>query len=128
MPDEFVQAFRMGPVIDANGEHVRFGINFNESMFNYIYQNKLYSKAGQQQFIKGNPGVSFPRGVYVGDEVGVIMVKSAWKILGAGDDIDKFHHIPAWIYNPPQSLSCWLRFHAEYRDRKPILNDGCSCS
>ena len=101
--DEFVQAFRMGPVIDANGEFVRYGINFNQTMYDYITDNMLYNKMGQVLFSKDNPqGADFPKGVYGGEEVGAIMVKSSWKILGDGDNPEDFHRISAWIYNPPQ--------------------------
>ena len=100
---EFVQAFRMGPVIDANGQYVRFGINFNKQMHDYIIDNDLYSAAGQQTFAGTHPdGASFPRGSLANNEVGSIMVKSSWKILGTGDAVNTFHRIPVYVYNPPQ--------------------------
>ncbi len=101
--DEFVQAFRMGPVIDSNGEYVRFGINFNKPMFDYIYDNDLYNSNGQKTFSESHPdGADFPRGVYSSEEVGAIMVKSSWKILGEGDVSGLFHRITVLVYNPPQ--------------------------
>jgi hypothetical protein len=70
-------------------------------MFDYILQNKLYSKAGQKAF---TGTVSFPCGG--GTDVGSIVVKASWKVLGPGDDPKRFHKIHALVYtqasaNPP---------------------------
>lgn len=101
--DEYVQALRMGPVVDQNGEYVRFGLNFNETMYNYIVSNQLYNKEGQEAFDKDDPNrdkdpVDWPRGVYQGTS-GSIFVKSSWKILGPNDDQSRFYRISAYIYD-----------------------------
>ena len=96
-----------GPLIDQNGEYVRFEILVNEAMYNFIVTNKLYSKAGQAAY---NPGgvVAFPSGQQ-GGQPGAIMLKVAWKILGAGDDPGRFHVALAYIYNPGTNPSCELK-------------------
>lgn len=98
---ETVQPFDTGPLIDQNGSYVRYEILVNKPMFEYILQNKLYSKQGQAAF--ANP-VVFPSGTVTQGStgtVGAIMVKAAWKVMGAGDDITRFHTTDALMYQPP---------------------------
>jgi hypothetical protein len=108
--DEYIEANRMGPVIDQNGWYLRFGINFNGDMYQYIVNNTLYNEEGQQAFDVNDPNrdqnpVDWPRGEYQGSgqvdpqSIGAVMVKSAWKILGPEDNAEKFHRVLAWVYN-----------------------------
>ena len=62
-------------------------------MFDYILNNKLYSRAGQSAF---TGTVSFPCGG--GTDAGAIMLKAAWKVLGTGDDPKHFHRTQALVY------------------------------
>ncbi len=96
-----------GPLIDQNGEYVRFEILVNESMYDFILSNQLYSVKGQKAY---NPGgdVVFPSGVASG-AVGAVMMKVAWKILGANDDPKRFHTAQAYLYSPNSSPRCQLR-------------------
>lgn len=96
--DELDQPFKTGPLIDQNGQYSRFEILMNEEMFNYVYDNGLYSFTKQQQF-KGT--VDFPSGNNSTKKWGAIMVKAAWKILGKDDDASRFHTTKALIYVPP---------------------------
>lgn len=115
------QPFKTGPLIDQNKVYSRFEILANRTMFDYILNNKLYSKAGQQAF---TGSVSFPCGD--GTAVGSIMVKGAWKVLGPGDDSSHFHQMEALVYtapsaNPPVKESCTTQqvglvgFHVGHR-------------
>ncbi|HEX7182842.1 MAG TPA: cytochrome C [Thermoanaerobaculia bacterium] len=102
------QAFKMGPLIDQNGVYARYEIVVDQPMFDYIVANQLYSRAGQQSF-KGQ--VEFPFSDLATKTLGSIMVKAAWKILGAGDDPSRFHVSEALVYtpaseNPPVQESC----------------------
>jgi hypothetical protein len=90
------QPFDTGPLIDQSGVYSRFEIRVNQDMFNYILNNRLYSKAGQKAF---TPPVNFPCG-RMGAEVGAIMVKAAWKIMGPADDPSQFHTTQALVYTP----------------------------
>ena len=96
-----------GPLIDQNGEYVRFEILVNEAMYDFILTNKLYSKAGQAAY---NPGgvVAFPSG-QLGGAPGAMMLKVAWKVLGSGDDPGRFHVALAYIYDPGPTPSCELK-------------------
>ncbi len=96
-----------GPLIDQNGKYVRFEILLNETMYDFILQNNLYSKIGQASY---NPGgdVAFPLGVENG-AVGAVMLKIAWKIMGAGDDPTKFHTSQAYIFDPGATPKCDLK-------------------
>lgn len=96
-----------GPLIDQNGEYVRFEILVNEPMYDFIVSNTLYSKAGQAAY---NPGgvVAFPAGT-VNGAPGAVMLKVAWKIMGPGDNPMRFHTAMAYLYNPAQSPACQLK-------------------
>jgi hypothetical protein len=100
------QPFKTGPLIDQNKTYARFEIHANRSMFDYILNNKLYSRAGQSAF---TGTVSFPCGG--GTDAGAIMLKAAWKVLGTGDDPKHFHRTQALVYtaassNPTVGESC----------------------
>jgi hypothetical protein len=90
------QPFNTGPLIDQSKAYARFEIRVNQDMFKYILDNNLYSKAGQQQFAGT---VKFPCGA-AGKHVGAVMVKAAWKILGAQDDSSHFHTTKALVFTP----------------------------
>ncbi|HEY0142088.1 MAG TPA: hypothetical protein VGF48_14405 [Thermoanaerobaculia bacterium] len=90
------QPFNTGPLIDQNGVYTRFEILVNRPMFDYIVQNKLYSKTGQQAF-KGM--VQFPCGSTSPATEGAIMVKAAWKAIAAAD-APRFHTQKVLVYTP----------------------------
>lgn len=73
-------------------------------MFEFIRQNKLYSKAGQQAFTQD---IVVPEGMVkdgtTDGTIGAIMVKAAWTVLGDGDSPRKFHTTTALIYAPDQT-------------------------
>lgn len=95
-----------GPLIDQNGKYVHFEILVNQAMYDFILINKLYSKAGQAAYKPGG-SVAFPAGQLDGAP-GAIMLKVAWKILGPGDDPNRFHTALAYIYDPEPAPSCEL--------------------
>lgn len=98
---EVDQPFDTGPLIDQNGNFVRYEALFNRPMFEYIVQNDLYRKTAQPGFAGA---VDFPAGKVTGGStgtVGAMMVKAAWKVMGAGDDRSRFHLVDALAYNPP---------------------------
>ena len=97
---EAVQPFNTGPLIDQNGRYARFEILVNESMFDTILGQKLYSKQAQQ----GITSVVFDCGSPKTKQVGAIMVKAAWKILSdAEKKSGRFHTVQALIYTPPMA-------------------------
>jgi hypothetical protein len=103
---ETVQPFETGPLVDLNHAYSRFEIVVNHNMFDYILANSLYSQTGQKAF---TGPVKFPCGG--GNQLGAIMVKAAWKVLGKGDDPHRFHTVRALVYtprtvNPPVQESC----------------------
>jgi hypothetical protein len=114
------QAFGTGPLIDQRGQYVRYSINLNQDAFNYILNNKLYSKEGQSNFNNVNfPIAATPSPTpssspaNTASTVGSIVLKSAWRILepGQGDVVSRYHKIDAYVYtpaaaNPPTKPSC----------------------
>ncbi len=98
---EVIEPFDTGPLIDQNGNYVRYEILVNQTMYEYIVQNGLFSKAGQNLF--AGP-VDFPEGTNTtGSDgtIGAIMVKAAWKVMAPGDDASRFHIVEGLAYNPP---------------------------
>jgi hypothetical protein len=105
------QPFKTGPLIDQNGQYVRYDILVNEPMFDYIVDNTLYSIAGQTAF---TTPVDFPPGFVAPNPppgappkpapgaFGAIMIKVAWKPLGKNDNPAKFHTMTALVYQPAQ--------------------------
>ncbi len=95
--DESGEPFETGPLIDQNGQYVRFAIMANQDMFNTIVSDGLYSKAGQQKF--GKPAnFAQPAG---SKNTGAIMIKSSWKVMGGKDQASRFHTIQALVYTNP---------------------------
>lgn len=97
---EVDQPFDTGPLIDQNGNFVRYELLVNRPMFEYLLQNRLYSRDGQSAFAGD---IDFPAGhvqqASTGT-VGAIMVKAAWKVMGPGDEDSRFHTVNALAYNP----------------------------
>ncbi len=96
-----------GPLIDQNGEYARFEILVNEPMYDFILANQLYSVKGQKAYDPGGT-VALPSGKLNG-ATGAIMIKIAWKILGANDDPKRFHTSLAYIYNSTATPKCQLK-------------------
>ncbi len=100
------QPLNTGPLIDQNGRYVRYQILVNRPMYDYIVQNGLYSKAGQQKFTSP---IRFPVGATTSGTtgtIGAIVVKAAWKVLDPKDPNDQaanFHVTRAYVYTPASS-------------------------
>jgi hypothetical protein len=101
--ETFNQPFKTGPLIDQSGNYALFIILMNKQMFDYVVDNELYSKGGQEKFAgpvdfpkgtNGNPKMNTP------PAVGAIMLKASWKVMGSGDALDKFHTLDALVYTP----------------------------
>ena len=88
-----------GPLVDQNGRFVRYEIRVNNDEYNYITQNSLWNKTGQQNFLSAGDSVVFPSGASSYGTQGPIEFKAAWKVMGAGDDTTKFYCIRAIVYN-----------------------------
>lgn len=96
-PHGFDQAVG-GPLVDQNGRFVRYEVRINYDEYQYITTNNLWSKAGQQKFVKDST-VAFPAGPSSYGPVGAMEFKAAWKVLGPGDDSTRFYTIKAIVYN-----------------------------
>jgi len=105
--EAFNQPFKTGPLIDQDGNFALFDILMNRPMYDFIVENGLYSKQGQEKF---NRPIGFPPGnnPVTGDKpeqgrMGAIMLKVSYRILDPEknkDLIDKFHTSDALIYFP----------------------------
>jgi hypothetical protein len=101
--ESFNQPFKTGPLIDQRNNYAIFDILMNRSMFDYIVEHKLYSRA--EQASNSNLRVDFPVGQQKNgdsgiDDHGAIMLKVSWKILDPEDDKSKFHHVQALVAMP----------------------------
>ncbi|MES2817569.1 MAG: cytochrome C [Pseudomonadota bacterium] len=121
--DEFIQPFKSGPLVDQDGIYTRNEITVNQPMFDGIVDNGLYSIEGQQRFFDtaGNQ-VAFSCGVNpdtakkTPGQLGSIMVKASWKVLGGSDRASDFHSVDALVYTPGNSNP----------DNGPIIPESCS--
>jgi hypothetical protein len=104
--DEAGQPLKSGPLIDQQGVFTRFSILVNRAMFDYIRDNQLYGRKGQDAF--GGPAL-FPCGFNSGNakapsqtpSLGPIMLKASWKILDPQkDDASRFHVAKMLVYTP----------------------------
>lgn len=99
---DIVQPFDTGPLIDQKGRYVRYEILVNKPMFEYILQNNLYSKRGQEAFTNT---VVFPSGAVIKattGTMGALMAKAAWKVMDLStDDLTRYHTTDALVYQPP---------------------------
>lgn len=95
------QPFNTGPLIDQNGNYTRFQILINKTMFDYILNNSLYSKAGQKVF---TPPVNFTCGSLASGSKpaveGAIMVKASWKVIDPSEK-SQFHSEEVVVCSPP---------------------------
>ncbi|MGX9460921.1 hypothetical protein ACWXWU_06695 [Shewanella sp. A14] len=97
--DESGEPFTTGPLIDQNGLYTRYEILTNETMFNFILDNNLYSKKGQKQF---NADVDFTPSDSKTGQIGSIMLKAAWIKMGGKFDPKNYYTTYALVYNNPE--------------------------
>jgi hypothetical protein len=106
--EAFNQPFKTGPLIDQDGNYALFDILMNQPMFDYIVDNGLFSKQGQEAF---GETVEFPTGINPGKDkngvpfpgrMGAIMLKVSYRILDPKNAnlISQFHTSDALIYFP----------------------------
>ncbi|WP_354179953.1 hypothetical protein [Bradyrhizobium sp. LA6.1] len=108
--EAFNQPFKTGPLIDQDGNYALFDILMNKPMFDYIVDNGLYSKQGQEAFGQtvefptgSNPGKDKTTGADLPGRMGAIMVKVSYRILDplkSANLINQFHTVDALIYFP----------------------------
>lgn len=96
---EVRQAFTMAPLIDLNGELVRYEVKVNEVYYDFIVDHGYYDSRNQPA-----GGVNFPEGANDKNGIGAIRVKAAWKVMskpGAKfpDDPKRFYTTDALIYD-----------------------------
>lgn len=96
--DESKEPFTTGPLIDQNGNYTRFEILTNQTMFEFILNNQLYSKVGQAAFGKA---ANFPASDTKQNLVGSIMIKAAWVKMKGKFDPRRFHTVTALVYDNP---------------------------
>ena len=112
--DEFIQASNGEkphvPLVDLNQTFVYSSVLYNETTFDYVKKNKLYSLEGIKRAKQNVTEEKVHHVVKHGDvykdttlvqkvnqleeDFGSMHLKTSWKILGAGDDTTKFHK--AW--------------------------------
>jgi hypothetical protein len=85
--DESIQAFT-GPLVDQQGKWVRYQVLMNQTEFDYVVDNKLYSLEGQAEFTAKN-SIQFPENAGL-EQHGSMEIKLSWKQLNAVDDRTRF--------------------------------------
>jgi len=80
--DESNQGFT-GPLVDQNGNFVRYESYMNQEQYDYIVQNTLDSQEGQEAFLaQQGKLIDFPVNNFTARRRGSLSVKLAWKELG----------------------------------------------
>ena len=117
--DENLQAFS-GPLVDQNGNWVRYEVLVNKEEFNYIVnpdrrtnsvsypdpriQHELYNLEGQAAFSQKEDDnqIAFPVDDAANGKHGAMEIKLAWKKLEANDDPKRFYvaHIRVNVAEP----------------------------
>ena len=110
MEETYNQPFKSGPLFDQNGNYAVFVIFMNQTMFEYIAQNTLFNREGQEAFPKRqkalhkDPEVDFPSGDIGKGIVGSIMIKASWKLMSESDLAKRnYHVIDGLLYRAPTS-------------------------
>jgi hypothetical protein len=97
---------RFRPITDVNGNYVFYETRLNRTLYDYIFANTLYSKAGQSAFLDKPPPantIEFPKGsngLSAPLSPASVVIKSMWKQLGAGDNHERFYTIRAIRVDP----------------------------
>jgi hypothetical protein len=102
--ETFNEPFKTGALIDQQGNYALFDILMNKQMFDYILDNKLYSKASQME--SAGLKVDFPsgfnpeKGKIEGGDPGAVMIKVSWKVIESQKEKQKFHTVDALVLMP----------------------------
>jgi uncharacterized protein YrzB (UPF0473 family) len=102
--ETFNEPFKTGALIDQQGNYALFDILMNKQMFEYIRENKLYSRT--EQVANAGLKVDFPSGFNPdegkteGGDPGAIMVKVSWKVIESESEKRKFHTVDALVLMP----------------------------
>ncbi|MEW5726973.1 MAG: hypothetical protein AB1918_04030 [Pseudomonadota bacterium] len=81
-----------GSLTDQNGNLVHYTITFNKNVFDFIYDNGYYNKAGQDKMTKA---VDYP--------AGTAEMKASWRVLLPSESEEfksRFLRRQAYVYNP----------------------------
>jgi hypothetical protein len=99
--DENMQAFS-GPLVDQNGNWVRYEVLVNDTEFEYLLRNRLYNLEGQAAFTTAGNHINFPANGILPGQNGAIEIKLAWKELTDQDDRSRFfvRHVVAQLAEP----------------------------
>ena len=99
--ESFNEPFKTGPLIDQQGNYAIFDILMNKSMFDYIQEHNLQSRAGQRSKENASLKVDFPAGANKPrGEPGAVMIKVSWKVLDWPDERQNFHTVDALVLMP----------------------------
>jgi hypothetical protein len=108
--ESFNEPFKTGPLIDQQGHYAIFDILMNRTMFDYISEKNLFTKAGQKSAANFSLAVDFPpgrkppKGQTDGGDPGAVMLKVSWKILEPHEVRAKnFHMVNALVSMPQPS-------------------------
>lgn len=90
-----------GVLTDQNGRFVRYEVRLNQDEYNYLTQNNLWNRKGQDYFTNTlKKTITFPIGQISTGAIGAIEIKAAWKVLSASEIAGKrFYAIKAVIFN-----------------------------
>jgi len=97
----FTQASQAGPLIDSNGNYVRYEMRMNQAEYETIVNNNWY--------IADNlpPMVQFPSSTSNPNQYGALEIKAAWRELIPGvDERSRYYSVNAKIVDPGSPPTC----------------------
>ncbi|MEL6478099.1 MAG: hypothetical protein AAFR17_12305 [Pseudomonadota bacterium] len=115
-----------GPLIDQNGQYVRYEVAVNEAFFEYVKHFRYYDAAVQEKAVMASvldpddpagfqlppkgTDAEFAAGGYLEDLAqypyamqGLVDVKAAWKVLGPDDPVERYLHREIYTDNTGNS-------------------------
>ena len=90
--NSFIEPFTPYPLIDSAGNFVVYDIRMNDVEADYIVQNGLQTKQGQQKFAQA---WNFPKGK--GSNPGALEMKTAWRVFSDPKAAKGFFTVPGVV-------------------------------
>ena len=90
-----------GVLTDQNGRFVRYEVRLNKDEYDFLRQNNLWSRRGQDYYTNTlKKTIKFPEGNLQTGAVGAIEIKAAWKVLSPSEVTGKrFYMTKGVVFN-----------------------------
>lgn len=98
LPGDGDESFSV-PLIDQNRNYALFEIKYNRVQYDFLLNNQLYLNTGLESYKNSHNGaVTMPSSTT--NKEGSILVKAAWRVMTANDDLSRYYIIDEPVYDP----------------------------